>query len=390
MISPNDIKVKAERKYLLYLQSLVQEIPFSKLIITGDKKPSQSLPELQKEILSLANQSKEKQGFGFSIDYQTIKTKTIGTQSLPVSIYFDSEKDFLKYLGKEKEVNDLRTNCKLISSKFPELKDWVLYNPLKVIQNQDKWEGILKVCDYFKNNPVPNLYIRELPIKVHTKFVETNQNIIRDLLDIIILPNVNQKEREFEKRFNLKFREPLVRFKILDKKISQSFFSGIDDISIPVSQFESLQLPVKRALIVENKTTLYTTLTLPKMDDTIAIFGQGNAVSNIQNTKWLNEVQLLYWGDIDVQGFEMLSRTRQHFQHTESVLMDDKTFEKYFENDFGKSSSSTVQLILTDIERDLYEKIKLNNWRLEQEKIPVEYINNFFNATILLNTYPNT
>lgn len=382
MISPGDIKVKAERKYLLYLQALVQEIPFSKLIISGDKKPSQSLPELQKEILSLVNQSKEKKGFGFSIDYQTIKTKNIGTQSLPVSIYFDSEKDFLKYLGKEKEVESFLSNCKRISTQFPELKDWVIHNPLKVIQNHDKWESILRVCDYFKNNPVPNLYIRELPIRVHTKFVETNQSIIRDLLDIIILPNINQEEREFEKRFNLKFREPLARFKILDKTISQNFFSGLDDISIPVSQFENLQLPIKRVLIVENKTTLYTTLTLPKMDDAIAIFGQGNAVSNIQNSKWLNSVQLLYWGDIDVQGFEMLSRTRGYFLSTKSILMDNETFEKYFENDSGKPSINTMNLILTDKERELYEKIKLNNWRLEQEKIPFEYVNQIFNTAL--------
>jgi hypothetical protein len=379
MISPNDIKAKAERKYFSFLQSVVQAIPFSRIVIPSDKTYNKvSIADFHNDILSLANQSKEKKGFGFTIDYQTVKTKTIGMQSLPTIIYFDTEKDFLKFLGREKEVDNFINDWQLINSHFPELKDWIIRNPTKIIQQQGKWESIIKVCNYFKNYPKPNLYIRELPANVHTKFIESNQSIIAELLDVIIQNHINLNEKEFEKRFNLKFREPLVRFKILDKEISQSFFSNLDDISIPVSQFERLKLHLKQVLIVENKTTLYTTLTLPKMDKTIAIFGQGNAVTNIQNAKWLNNINVLYWGDIDVHGFEMLSRIRKHFDHTQSVLMDKSTFDKYFENDSGKPTTDTTTLNLTDNEKELYNLLKTNNWRLEQEKIPFDYVNRHF------------
>ena len=379
MISPNDIKAKAERKYFSFLQSVVQAIPFSRIVIPGDKTYNKaSIADFHNDILGLVNQSKEKKGFGFTIDYQTVKTKTIGMQSLPTIIYFDTEKDFLKFLGKEKEVDSFINDWQLIHSHFPELKDWIIKNPAKIIQHQGKWESIIKVCNYFKSCPKPNLYIRELPANVHTKFIESNQSILAELLDVIIPNHINLNEREFEKRFNLKFREPLVRFKVLDKEISQFFFSNLDDISIPVSQFESLKLPLKQVLIVENKTTLYTTLTLPKMDKTIAIFGQGNAVTNIQNAKWLNDITVLYWGDIDVHGFEMLSRIRKHFDHTRSVLMDKTTFDKYFENDSGKPTTDTTTLNLTDNERELYNLLKTNNWRLEQEKIPFDYVNRHF------------
>lgn len=379
MISPNDIKTKAERKYVSFLQSIVQAIPFSRIVITGDKTYNKtSIADFHNEILALANQSKEKKGFGFTIEYQTVKTKTIGMQSLPTIIYFDSEKDFLKFLGKEKVVDIFINNWRLIHSNFPELKDWIIKNPTKIILHQGKWESILKVCNYFKNCPKPNLYIRELPNNVHTKFIESNQSIITELLDIIIQNHINPNEIKFEKRFNLKFNEPLVRFKVLDKNISQSFFSNLDDISIPVSQFESLKLPLSQVLIVENKTTLYTTLTLPKMDKTIAIFGQGNAVTNIQNAKWLNDITVLYWGDIDAHGFEILSRIRKHFKHTQSILMDKTTFERFFENDSGKPTTDTTTLNLTDNERELYNLLKTNNWRLEQEKIPFDYINQYF------------
>lgn len=381
MTSPQDIKAKAERKYFSFLQTVVQEIPFSRIVIPGDKTYNKtSVGDFQKEISALINQSKEKRGFGFTIDYQTIKTKSIGTQSLPTIIYFDSEKDFLKFLGKEKEVDIFINDWKLVHSHFPELKDWIIKNPTKIIQHQGKWESILKVCNYFKICPKPNLYIRELPANVHTKFIESNQSILAELLNIIILNHVNHNEKEFEKRFNLKFREPLVRFKILDKQISENFFSGLDDISITISQFESLKLPLKQVLIVENKINLLTiALTLPAMKNTIVIFGQGNAVTNIQNAKWLNDIIILYWGDIDVHGFEMLSRIRKHFNHTKSILMDKTTFHKYFENDTAKPTTDKTTLNLTENERELYNLVKTNNWRLEQEKIPFSYVNSQFN-----------
>ena len=175
-----------------------------------------------------------------------------------------------------------------------------------VIDNHSNWQNILKVCSYFKQTPKPNLYIRELPINVHTKFIERNQYLIKELLPYLIPESINSEEKMFEKRFNLKYSEPQVRFKILDKKISQNYFLGLNDFAIPLSQFEELKLPISKVLIVENKTTLYTTLTLPKMDRTIAIFGSGYNVLNLKNVKWLEKVDILYWGDIDVQGFEIL------------------------------------------------------------------------------------
>lgn len=379
MISPNEIKVKAGRKYLSFLQSKIDEAPFSRLVIRGDKNYTKSsLPDFEKEVLLLMSQSKEKKGFGYTLEFQKVKTKYLGTQDLPTIIYFDTEQDLLKYLGKEKEVELFKMNCDKIISTFPELKDWVIQNPSKILQNQNEWGSILKVCSFFKQNPKPNLYVRELPINVHTKFVERNQAIIKDILDVLIPEYVNIQERHFEKRFNLKFSEPLVRFKVLDKEISDNFFSGLDDIAIPISQFEKLNLALEKLIVVENKTTLYTTLTLPKMNKAIAIFGSGYSVYNLKNVNWFTNLELLYWGDIDVQGFEILSQFRSYFPRTKSVLMDKITFEKFFENDLGTSTNITTKLNLNNNEQELYQLLKVNNWRLEQEKIPFDYVNKYF------------
>lgn len=379
MITPKEIKDKTERKYISFLQSLVEQRPFEKLVIRGDKSYTKSsLAEFEREIQLIHSQSKEKKGFGYSLDFQKVKTKHLGTQDLPTSIYFDNEKDFLKFLGKENEVDSFKSNVEIIHREFPELKDWIIKNPKKVIDNVNEWQNILQVCQYFRQNPKPNFYIRELPVKVHTKFIERNKGIIRELLDVLIYEHVNTEEKEFEKRFNLKYAEPQIRFKVLDKTISDTFFSGIDDIAIPVSQFEKLELPIRKVLVVENKTSLYTTLTLPKMDDTIAIFGSGFSVFNLKNVRWFDNLKLLYWGDIDVQGFEILSQFRSYFTQTKSILMDKQTLDNFFEDDNGTPTNISTRLNLTDEEQLLYDILKTNNWRLEQEKIPFNYVNKYF------------
>jgi hypothetical protein len=379
MITPKEIKDKTEKKYISFLQTLVEQKPYEKLVIRGDKSYTKSsFPEFEREIQLIYSQSKEKKSFGYSLDLQKVKTKHLGAQDLPISIYFDNQKDFLKFLGKENEVDSFKSNVEIILGELPELKDWIIKYPKKVIDNMNEWQNILKVCQYFKQNPKPNFYIRELPVKIHTKFIERNKGIIRELLDVLISEHVKSEEKEFENRFNLKYAEPQIRFKVLDKKISDRFFSGIDDIAIPVSQFEKLDLPIKKVLVVENKTTLYTTLTLPKMNDTIAIFGSGFSVFNLKNVLWFDNLKLLYWGDIDVQGFEILSQFRTYFPLTKSMLMDKKTFDKFFENDDGSPTNISMKLSLTDEEQLLYDILKKNNWRLEQEKIPLDYVNKYF------------
>ena len=266
MISPAEIKVKAEKKYPAYLQSVVEGLPFAEIVITGNKKPSKNITEFEKELTELKSQSKEKKGYGYSIKYQTVSKKDIGTQDLPTEISFQTESDFLKYFHKEKEVVEFRQNCRLILFKFPELKEWIIKYPKKVIENHSQWNGLLKVCNYFTETSKPNLYIRELPIQVHTKFIEgcknkpNNKPIITELLNILIKDHIQQNEKDFEKRFNMKCDEPKVRFRILDKQIASTYFSEIDDLSIPINKFKQLNLPLKKVFVVTNNPFVATEL----------------------------------------------------------------------------------------------------------------------------------
>jgi hypothetical protein len=383
MITPDEIKKQASKWWKSFLQSYISGEPFfPKRIDRIGKVRSADVTSqfetIQLQIEQLYSQSKSSTGSGYIVKTDRQNFRRTGTHELPEFIEFETQDDYISFIGKKKDWQTFLKNYKLVTETIPSLKEWSHNNCLWLCDSGINWTDVLKVCQYFKQNPVPNLYIRELPVNVHTKFIERNQTLIKELLDVLISESINKAEKQFEKRFNLKYSESQVRFKILDKEISQKYFSGVDDLAIPVSQFETLKLPIKKVLIVENKTSLYTTFTLPKMENAIAIFGQGNAVLNIKNATWLSEKDVLYWGDIDVQGFEILSRLRDHFTHVKSILMDKVTFDNFFENDSGTQSTTSTKLNLTAQELELYNKLKNNNWRLEQEKLPFNYVTRYF------------
>lgn len=371
MITSAEIKKKALRKYTDYLRNVAAGITFQQIEIQCDKKASDTIAEYQKEYNDIRSLSKEVKGYGYSIEWKTVKNKMLGTQDFPSKIKFDTAEDFERFLQKTKEVADFRKNVALINGKFPELQYWIERYPQKIIDNLEDWNDILKILDYFSKNPQPQLYIRELPIEVHTKFIEQHKIVIGELLNVVIEDYVNTNEKDFEKRYNLRYDEPLVRIKLLDRTLATKFFNGMDDITIPVSQFLKLHIPITKAFVVENKVNF---LTFPPVANSIVIWGRGYGVAPIKDSELLKNIDLIYWGDLDAQGFEILSQFRSYFAHVKSMLMDKATFDYYFEKERGTPSKISVKLNLTTEEEELYQYIKVNNYRLEQEKIPQRYV----------------
>lgn len=371
MITSEEIKKKALRKYTDYLRNVAVGTTFQPIEIPCDKKASDTIAEYQKEYNDIRSLSKEVKGYGYSIEWKTIKNRILGTQDFPSKIKFETAEDFERFLQKVKEVDVFRKNVALIKGRFPKLQCWIEKYPQKVIDNSEDWNDILKVLDYFSKNPQPQLYIRELPIEMHTKFIEQHKAVISELLDIVIKDYINTNEKEFEKRYNLRYDEPMVRIRLLDRTLAKKLFYGLDDITIPISLFLKLQIPISKVYIVENKVNF---LTFPLIPNSIVIWGKGYGVASIKESELLKSTELIYWGDLDAQGFEILSQFRSYFGQVKSLLMDKATFDNYFEKECGTPSKINVKQNLTTEEEELYQYIKVNNYRLEQEKIPQRYV----------------
>ena len=55
-------------------------------------------------------------------------------------------------------------------------------------------------------------------------------------------------------------------------------------------------------------------------------------------------------------------------------MMDRNTFDLFYEGDRGTETNVEKNLCLTSEENKMFEYLKENNLRLEQEKIPFEYV----------------
>jgi hypothetical protein len=366
MITVNEIRKKAERIYPEVLRNyLLGEDTFPK-IIRSDKSLSKDFVIMGQEIAQIMATSKDRIGFGYTVKSEPVKTKLHGIQNIPNTIVFETLTDFLKFLGKKNEYDKFVEQIQLILSLYPQLKTCLIKKPELVIDNFGKWDDLLKVGDWFlKSFEADKYYIRELPISVHSKFIEENKATLRIILDELISDKVNSESTDFEKRFRLKYAEPTIRFRFLESMHQKNFYYS--DISVPITQFTDVPLSCSRVFIIEN---LMNFLTFPQVTDSIAVWGKGFAIDCLKQVNWLNDKEIFYWSDLDVQGFQMLSQLRSYFQQTYSFLMDMETLKSY--QDFwvkGTPSSINGLNYLNIDEHQTYNFLRENNIRLEQERI---------------------
>jgi hypothetical protein len=132
-------------------------------------------------------------------------------------------------------------------------------------------------------------------------------------------------------------------------------------------------------LIVENKVNL---LTLPMLPETIGLGGLGNAVTDLRYLSWLNDKEVWYWGDIDVDGFEILSRLRAFLPRTRTLMMDSQTVETWreFIGTTGNHRQGLPPAGLTSEESMVHQFCATENLRIEQERIPQTYVEQQINS----------
>lgn len=378
MKTPSEIKEFAEKRYTKFLQSILKEEIFFPLNIpVGDQNTTRSIQEIDKDISLLQKNEKSIKGFGYKLIISKRNYNRHGLNTYIDEILIENENDYLKFIKKEKQTTSFRQNYNIIKNHLPQLETWALQNPLKIIENEGKWVELIKVCQYFIQNPKPNLYIRELPIdNLYTKFIEENRTIVNSLLNHILpSDSINIETNDFEKRFGLKEKETIIRFRILDESL---FIHQLSDISLPISQFDKFTLKdtIQKVFIVENEMCF---LTFPNVKNSIIIFGKGKAVANLSKVSWLYLKPIYYWGDIDTEGFEILSILREFKSDAIAQMMSWDCFQKFSSQGLseGKNSVKNIPKNLSEAEIELFNHLNSlpkNRCRLEQEKIPQWYV----------------
>ncbi len=387
MISLEKIKLKAEQ--------LWQSQRLQRAYITGEsvfpivfKLPKLSPSTLQRDFSSLrawakeiSLHSKEFLGYGYQINYKEIIHRQLGQQLLPIEISFENPKDFLQFIDMENDFQKFRQSIDAILAKEPDLKEWLISKTHYVPLFENKWHSLLHVCDFIRNNPQPNCYLREISIQnIDSKYIEQNKKILIELLDQLLpLEQINQDPKPksayyFEQRYGFKHDEQLIRFRILGKSI----FNHVHDLSVPLSDFKKITLPCKKVYITENKIN---GLSFPLLEDAMVIFGLGYGIQSLRNIAWLAEKEIIYWGDIDTHGFAMLSQIRGYYPQTKALLMDLETLQKFkhlwVAEPADKQYMGSLNYLTPDEQR-LFAGLVNNVWgenvRLEQERISFQFL----------------
>ncbi|APX33923.1 hypothetical protein BH708_15740 [Brachybacterium sp. P6-10-X1] len=124
-------------------------------------------------------------------------------------------------------------------------------------------------------------------------------------------------------------------------------------------------------IVCENAETVQVLLDLPGV---MALSGSGYAISGLLEVSWVQAVPILYWGDLDADGFRILDRARHHHPRVRSVLMDRRTFAAHRELSVHVEPRTPVTTTqLTDAEQSLHADLATTGERLEQERIEIGF-----------------
>lgn len=253
---------------------------------------------------------------------------SIGSQSVPVrlSAYSPSAIAHLAGRGSEwslavKRLGDLAASMtrswgkSLIHARAGELQLAVRKCARQLCSMaDDDWGRSLGVLQWLSENPGASCFIRELPILgIDSKWMERHRGTIEPLYEALS-----------GQPFCFRRPSPLVRIRYLDRNLAPS---GLTDLAVTADELQHLGCrgPLHRprsVIICENLTTMCA---LPTAEGALAVHGGGYRAGNLGEIRWLSEARLVYWGDLDTNGFAILDRFRAHFPQTVSVLMDKET-----------------------------------------------------------------
>lgn len=387
MVSPEEIKIKAARKYKDFLRYEIDlhfgkpEESFFPLTIRADTgNVNDDLLQRQKDLQSLIAKSKNKTGSGYTLELETVQSRRNGEQTSISRILFETKDDFLSFINENKSYKRFYNAIELVkeshllsNEKICEWSKSHLNDLLSEPESSHYWSDICLCAEWLNKNQDSKLYIREIPLPVHTKFIEQNEKIIQSLTDKAGSP------LSFEETFGLRTESDFVRFRSLSTNALFPFSAiNLSECQITIENFKKLDdsflSQIKNIFIVENKMVY---LTFPQVPNSICIWGQGYKVNTLNSIDWFNSKNIYYFGDLDEHGFDILSSYRRYYSNIQSFCMNQSDWINHLQYavEGKKLDGNQIPQNLTKAEKETFQIIRTSkNNRLEQERISISYI----------------
>ncbi len=222
---------------------------------------------------------------------------------------------------------------------------------------------------WFAQNDARGLTARQVPLEgFHAKWLDAagRRSVVARLAGLDELP--------------LAERPAQVRFTYLDPDYLARGLRRHD--SWVVGDACALPYEPQVVVICENRDTA---LWFGQVEGGLSVMGDGfAAINNLPRLAWVGDAPLVvYWGDMDAAGLEILDGCRQAGIDCKSMLMDIAAYERY--RAFGTATDAHGRALapkeprptpcLSPAERELYLRLCDPAWtgprRIEQERIPL-------------------
>ncbi|VAW48429.1 FIG005429: hypothetical protein [hydrothermal vent metagenome] len=312
--------------------------------------------------------------------------RAISEQNVPTFFELENLKELIEFVGKEahqrseKWMENMAPMLLISEALYP-----TLVKHLKTIEQMhfSDAELLSRLIPQLSFQMGVGQYLRALPlVGVDTKFLETYQAFISDILDALHNDAITESGGLLEWLGCLKNPKGWLTIRPLCKK-AKAGLAGFPVMQLHSDVLREHALPATHILVVEN---MQSGLGLPFMKDTIAVFGGGKNVSWM-DANWLKSKQVAYWGDIDSWGLNILSDVRAKLNSVKAIMMDSETIKQHEDRMVLEPKPlEYLPQCLTESEAQLFLDLKNRhyvNTRLEQERLSPDYIHNKLNAWLL-------
>jgi hypothetical protein len=290
-------------------------------------------------------------------------------QAIPTHLYVASIDAAAQIAGREwiARIARGRTRAAALAERFTPPPD--LPRILRTIADWTDADFTL-LCEaaaWFRDNDAAGLTPRQVPVPgMHAKWLNTRQHLVAALAGIEALPLAPP-------------HPPRVHLTYLDPQHRAAGRRHHDCVSIG----DHVRLPYAPQVVIisENKDTA---VAFPPVAGGVCVEGEGFGGATAAALPWLVSARLLvYWGDIDAAGFEILDGFRADGVPAVSMLMDPATYDRYERfgtsldrrgNPLGPGTRRDLPYLDT-AERSVYHALTDPAWkrfrRIEQERIPL-------------------
>lgn len=307
------------------------------------------------------------------LEYRRVGGRLVGVNEVPAKLWVDSYEQLWSALGTAGEAERFAELVAAARAETPRLVEWMLRHPLRVLELSSEWASIVATVRWIDTHVDGSQYVRQVDVPgVDTKFIERHRQVLAALLDAQLdesRVDASRPRTDIAGRYGFRTRPGYVRLRALGPR--ERLAGGFSELTVRIDELWAAPPACSRVYVIENDITY---LAFPPVDDAVAVFGGGYAVSVLEPLSWLADRELIYWGDIDTHGFAILDRLRRSFPHARSMLMDRATLLAHEGQWVQEASPYVAALDLlrpdeVELYRDLVEDALGPSVRLEQERV---------------------